>query len=681
MQKLILLFSCLLSIAQANTIYVAPHGNDKNPGTLQKPLATLEAARDKARNWKKTNEPIEIIIAPGDYYMQQPLLLGEQDGNVTYRAVKPNTVNFYGGIKLPAFTAVNEKLWKCRVKETARFQFNFQQLYVNGKRAQWAKYPDSGFFRIRKVPETILNAGTDAEILVQKILLYPEQVAFFKSFPASVFEDAIFTFYHKWNTTRKKNIRFSAHDSALYLVSGAVIRVNKVDSNSLFTVENIPAAFNHPGEWWLDKNGDCYYIPRPGETIQNTVAHAPANEYFVKIEGSYGKPVQNIRFENLAFKVSAYNIPVNGNNPKQGAAFTDAAIMVNHARNIHFKNCEVAHTGHYAIWFRDNCAESSVRQSYLHDLGAGAIKIGPSVAVNDSTFSHHITVDNNIIRSLGHTFGHAVAIGIFHASDNIVTHNEIADHLYSGISVGWIWGYAPSRAKRNTIQYNHIHHLGWGLISDMGGVYTLAPSEGTIVSDNVIHHIYAATYGGWGLYTDEGSTGITMENNLVYACKSGGFHQHYGKENIVRNNIFASQLLSQLEASRKEPHTGFYFTRNIVWYEQGQLGGIRWEKVNSVVDSNAYWDTRTENIKVGAFSFSQWQDSGRDVHSIIANPAFANRKALDFRFTPASQKVLKAIGFIPFDFKKAGVYGDPAWIRLAQFDQRRAEAFDRLTLH
>lgn len=670
----------------SQTIFLSPSGSDNNSGTREAPLASLNAAREKARMVRNSNpgQPIIVTALEGEYFMLQPLELtlkdaGSQQSPLVFRAEAGTKAIFRGGIKVGGFEKVSEKLWRAFIPNVAYYDYYFEQLYVNGKRAIRARTPNSGFYFIKKVTETIMEKGEGRipEFAVQQIELDSTESKLFRSFSSQDFQDALVTFYHKWDNTRKRVTSYNQKRASVYTVGGGMKPWNSMDSKTRYYVENYRAALDAPGEWFLERSGYLYYIPETGQSIENTTFFVPVLKEFINIQGDpkTGQRVENVRFENLVFEVAAYHTPPDGNEPAQAASPVDAVITLDFADNIEFLNCEIAHTGTYAFWFRRAVSNCKVNQCYMHDLGAGGVKIGETVIRPDAReITNNIIIDNNIIRDGGHVFPCAVGIIIFNASDNRLTHNEIANLRYSGISAGWVWGYAFSPSKRNTIEFNHIHHLGWGELCDMGGVYTLGASEGTTVSNNVIHHVYSYDYGGWGLYTDEGSFGITEENNLVYACKNSGFHQHYGKENIIRNNIFALNLRAQLQATRIEEHRSITFTNNIIYFEKGTLLSSNWHKFNLFADNNCYWDTRTKEVKFADKSFAEWQKSGKDQHSIIADPMFVNPEGFDFHFR--SQSVFKKIKFTPFDYSKAGVYGSVEWKKLAEFDRELSEKFD-----
>ena len=248
---------------------------------------------------------------------------------------------------------------------------------------------------------------------------------------------------------------------------------------------------------------------------------------------------------------------------------------------------------------------------------------------------------------------------------------------YTGISCGWVWGYDKNPSHHNLITGNHIHHLGWAEMSDMGGIYLLGISPGTEVRNNRIHDIYALDYGGWGIYTDEGSSHILVRDNLVYKCKSAGFHQHYGRDNIIVNNIFADNIKAQLQASRVETTNSFTFKNNIIYYSKTDLLTGPWEKVIMVADSNCYWN-RGGEVLFNKDVLKGWQAKNRDVRSITENPGFLNPEAGDFRFNNSA--LIQKIGFQYFDYSQAGVYGSAAWKNKATLDGRIVKKFDEVVV-
>ena len=98
----------------------------------------------------------------------------------------------------------------------------------------------------------------------------------------------------------------------------------------------------------------------------------------------------------------------------------------------------------------------------------------------------------------------------------------------------------------------------------MGGIYTLGRQSGTVISENCVHDVRCLEYGAWGIYLDEGSSNITVENNVVWGTGKESIHIHWGTDNTVRNNVFLGENSSVATVSVKEWHHPSVFERNIM---------------------------------------------------------------------------------------------------------------------
>ncbi|MCA1595538.1 MAG: right-handed parallel beta-helix repeat-containing protein [Chloroflexi bacterium] len=404
-----------------------------------------------------------------------------------------------------------------------------------------------------------------------------------------------------------------------------------------------------------------------------------------------GRFVRNVHFRNLRFFYTNYTIEPQGHSDGQAAVSVPAALQFTGATSCSVENCEIAHTANYGIWLRAGCQDDRIVHSELYDLGAGGVRIGETgnpAAPQEAAGNN--TADNNFIHDDGRIFRGAVGVFIARSSGNTVSHNDIGDTDYTGISVGWSWGYDPSSANHNILEYNHIHDIGRGELSDMGAIYSLGVSPGTIERGNVMHDIYCnpAGYGGWGVYTDEGSSGILVENNLVFNTSSGCFHQHYGENNVLENNIFAYGVAGVLQRTREETHNSFTFEHNLVISNGSPFQVIGWNNGYFTIDHNLYWNYRETSPRFFGMTLADWQSKGHDTHSIVADPRFtggppkpndrvligANRSDFDLR--PGSPAA--AVGFVPFDTSRAGVStarrtgrNDPAASAAAVITRRR----------
>ncbi|MBT7913796.1 right-handed parallel beta-helix repeat-containing protein, partial [Candidatus Bathyarchaeota archaeon] len=274
-------------------------------------------------------------------------------------------------------------------------------------------------------------------------------------------------------------------------------------------------------------------------------------------------------------------------------------------------------------------------------------------------------IADNEISAAGRIFHSGVGVLSMNAFQMAIVHNHIHDLFYTGVSCGWEWGYHQNVSRDNLIAWNHIHDIGQGLLSDMGGIYTLGVQPGTVLRGNLIHDVHSAHYGGWCIYPDEGSSHILIEHNVCYDADRNAFHQHYGRENVIRNNIFAFGGEAVCTYSRKEPHRGFTFMRNILvtsslplWNkaQSDDAGSLEPEKERILCDLNLIFDTDaaepTIHSRDRTFSLAAWREAGLDLHSLVADPGFADLEKRDFSL--AADSPVFTLGFEPIDLSQVG---------------------------
>lgn len=618
--------------AAQSTLTVAP-GDD-----LQ---AAVRAARDLPA-------PVTILLADGLHVLPATLQLGPADSGLRFAATAGAAPVLSGGRPLTDWTVV-DGVWETVLPEVAAGTWRPRQLWVDGQRATLARSPNAGFYR---------TAGVDPAL--------PRRAFFFEDGQLDAWPDltdGLVTVLHSWESARLPLASVDPVARRAELSGDNWWDLGYWSTPNRWYVEGLAASFDQPGEWHLDTaTGLLRYRPLPGQTPMGSTVIAGRLPQLVRIAGEprVGIQAADLRFEGLTFAHADDDLPAEGRSDPQAACSVTGAVELWGARGVEFVGCRFTHTGGYGLGLRQGSQDCRVERCEFVDTGAGGLRLG-EITLPRSAEEHcsgH-TITNNWVHDYGRLYYGGVGIWLAHANDNIISHNEIADGHYTGISIGWNWQRGPTASQRNQVLNNHIHHLVNGMLSDAGGIYTLGDLDGTVLRGNHIHDLFAHVTPdySWGIYLDAESHGVTVENNLVYAVEDGLMLHNGAYRNTIRNNVFAGAadwLVWRAPGSIPElnevTNNVFVVTQGSLYYYDSQ------PETASTWDHNLFWRTDGQELLFMDDSFAAWQALGLEQNSIIADPGLG--------WPPNLARVREGwpeIGLAGFDPEAAGLVGPAAW--------------------
>ena len=544
------------------------------PGTF-----TIERALQEARIVKMrhlADNPI-LELQPGTYRLTQPIIIRPEDRWLTMEA--KGDVVITGGVQITGWRRQG-KLWVANVPEWNGRPLEFRQMWVNGRKAVRARDVED-FEQMHR----ILSMDKEQETLyvpataVRKILHAPH---------------AEMVLHEMWCVAnlRIKDIQMQGDSAAVtfhnpeshvhFMHPWPSPMVNTDGHNSAFYLTNAKELLDQPGEWYLDtKEQKLYYMPLPGEDMRTAEVEAPALETLLKVEGTPDNPVSYVTFRGITFRHATWMRPSTmGHAPLQAGMYMietyklkpqlsrrngdhkldnqgwvgrpAAAVEVNAAQRVRFEICTFEHCASTGLDYHTFIEEGRIESCTFRDIGGSAILAGtfgpegheahlPYRPSDQRSLCTGLQITNNRIDDAANEDWGCVGIGAGYVRGIRIEHNEISNVSYTGISLGWGWNQQTCAMSDNLVRANYIHHYARHMY-DTAGIYTLGAQPHSFIEENVVSDIFSPSYvhdpeHWFYLYTDEGSSYITVRNNwtpsekyLKNACGPGNTWENNGPQ-------------------------------------------------------------------------------------------------------------------------------------------------------
>ncbi len=510
----------------AAEVFVAPGGSDANPGTRAKPLATLQAAVDRAKGGT-------VRVRGGRYRLESSVRIGPAASGTTIAAYGSERPVFSGALLVPskAFVPVRDSAVLERVVDPAargrlrvadlralgvsRFDpiqgRGFPQpvrpapieLFADGKPQTLARWPNEGFATTGKV----LRPGREKEggslVDAEGRPLQPSFV-----FPGDRLKrwtkarDAWLYGYWQFDWA-DESIAVSTIDPAEGTVTLAGPHCYPVAEGRPFTAENLLEEIDRPGEYYLDRLAGKLYLLPPAGFEKARVEVSLLAEPLVEVRDAKGVTMRGLRLETSR----------------------GDGVSIHGGERVRVEGCVLANLGGRGVTVEGGTGHG-VLSCDIWGTGEGGVLLSGGDRATLTPSGQF--VENCDIRDFSRrsqTYRPAVLIAGCGAR---VSHCRLHEAPHSAIIFN---------GNDHVIEFNEMDHVV-RLTGDGGVVYTGRDwsARGNVVRFNYFHDNVGLKKWENDVYIDDQSGGMTIFGNVIvdshWAMMIGG-----GRDNRIENNV------------------------------------------------------------------------------------------------------------------------------------------------
>ncbi len=528
---LTLLAAVMTADAGETVFYVAADGSDLNPGTLERPFATLEKAKTTVRNVIRQGlkQDVLVLVRRGVYRPAKTLEFGPGDGgttahSVTYAAYKNEWVTLSGGRLIKDWKPGTDGMWTTTLPEVKAGKWWFRQLYANNFRLPRGRYPEKGFLKLK-------SRSKDSKVLNMA-----------QSLPAANLggKDAEVVVVQNWSISREIIAKSTATSVTTCTPMGWVGHSHCYPKPGMSVfLEHDLSFVTKSTQWYLDrKSGILHYKGNAGRDPNQDVFEAPVLTQLVVVKGTRKTPVRNLHFRGLRFMHTAWQMPgigyggiqacYHGTTVDEETFAVPVAIELIHCVDSSVTKCRLLNLGGSGAGLGAGCRRNKILGCEFGDIGGTGVNCGHMHVKHplwaDWKNPDDAPTDNEIANCLIQHCGQELwgAHGIFDAMtrNTKIRHNEVAWIPYGGIATGFVWNTERTTQENCLIGYNHIYEVMLNL-NDSGCIYTLGYQPGSIIRGNLLHGVRIGGYAGGavcnnGIFMDQGSKGFRVEDNVIF---------------------------------------------------------------------------------------------------------------------------------------------------------------------